>query len=134
MLIPKEVGPIYRQAFVVNIVGSGLNEGRVLGNHDEQDDSCGENVNRLAIVFLPQVDFRGHVPHSATVSLKIPRAISARHRGRVSEVSQFQIGVRPEKEILRLEISVTHTASVAVVKAFQKLFEVVPGKVFFHCS
>ena len=68
------------------------------------------------------------------MSLKIPRAVSARHRGRVSEVSQLQIGVRPEKEILRLEISVTHTASVAVVKAFQKLFEVVPGKVFFHCS
>ena len=42
MLVPKEVGPIYRKAFVVNVVGSGLNEWRVLSNNDEQDDSCGE--------------------------------------------------------------------------------------------
>ena len=134
MLSPEEISSVDSKAFVVDVVVCRLYERRVLGNHDEQDYRSGEDVYRLAIVFLSQVDFWGHVSHSATMRLKVPRAVSARERGGVSEVSQLEIGVSTKKKILRLEVSVSDTGRVAVVEAYHKLSEVVPGKVFLHSS
>ena len=52
MLSPEEISSVDSKAFVVDVVVCRLYERRVLGNHDEQDYRSGEDVYRLAIVFL----------------------------------------------------------------------------------
>ena len=52
MRLPEEIGPISCQKLVVSVLSPCELEWWVPGEHNEQDDSCREEVNILALILL----------------------------------------------------------------------------------
>ncbi len=61
VVVPKGLVFVGAKAFVEVIIGLCVVEGWDTGDHDEEDDGCGEEVNSSAVVLDLEVDFRGHI-------------------------------------------------------------------------
>ena len=101
----------------------------MLGNHNEQDDRSGEEINGFWEIWLLQVDLRRHVVESSKLGLQIARSVSAFNWSCKSEIGKFEIEIGIEQKILWFEISMGETLRMAMIKTRQKLFEEVPGNV-----
>jgi len=107
----------------VRITGVGLSERRVASVDNEEDDSHGEQINRVAHVGLSGEDFGSHVAEGSEHSLELARAVSAFNRCGEAEVSDLDVEVLVEEDVLGLEISVADAVGVQVVKALEDLGE-----------
>jgi len=105
-----------------------------LGDHDEQDNAEGEQIDLLAIVRFACVDLRRHVVMRAKPGVQETGSVSACHRASEPEVRNLEVEVLIQEEILRLQVSVRNARSVAVVEAVQRLLEVVTGNGLFERS
>jgi hypothetical protein len=52
MSFPEDIRSVGCQASVKGVLRCGSGERRMSGNHDEKDDGCGKNVDRLTLVWL----------------------------------------------------------------------------------
>ena len=100
MEFPEQVKSVGTDKFVVRIGWDGLCKWWVLGNHDEQDDTCSEQVNDWSMVGLAQVDFWSHIALSTSSSFIDSLC------GCESKVSNFKCELMIEKDVLRFDISV----------------------------
>jgi len=106
----------------------------MLSNHDEKDDGSCEKINRLTFVGLIQMDLWGHVIQSSEFSGQIAWTISTLNWTSKSKISNFENEMLVEKEIFRLEISMSDFWSMAVGQTLQELFEIESGSRFFETT
>ena len=76
------------------------------------------------------MDFRGHIVASAKLGMKITRSISTSHGASETEIGNLQLEVFVKQQVLRLEVAVSHSIAMAVVKALKSLFEVISSHRF----
>ena len=88
-----------------------------MGDHDEQDNAEGEQIDLLAIVRFACVDLRRHVVMRTKLGVQEARSVFACHWASEPEVRNLEVEVLIQEEILRLQISVRNSRSVAAVKA-----------------
>lgn len=98
-------------------------ERRVSSDHDEENDSGRENVYGMPHVLFFLENLRRHVPFCTETGLQITRTIASFDSSGETEVSYSQVEIAVEKDVLRLEVSVTDILSVKVLDSIQKLFE-----------
>ena len=109
------------------LVGLGRVEWWRLRNHNEQDNAKSEQVDGRSNVGLALVDLRSHIVLRTKSGVQEARAVSAFHRTGEAEVRNLQVEVVVKQKILRLKISMSDTARMAVVEALKRLLEVVTG-------
>lgn len=102
-------------------------ERRALRDHDEQDDAQREQVHLSSVVRLLLVNLRSHVVGGAELRGQVARAISTGKRASESKVSQLEVELVVEQQVLGLQVSMSHSHAMAVVEAFESLSEVVSG-------
>ena len=90
---------------------AGLLEWEDALDDDEEDDSDGEHVDLGAGVLLALLDFWCHVGHSATVRLQSVNVLVAGE----AKVSQLEVEVVIDKDVLKFEVSVDDSAGVHVL-------------------
>ena len=105
MRLPKEVRPVSSQELIVAIVLAGLRKGWVARTHGEEDDTKGEQVDDLALVWLLHEDFGGHISRRADLRAIDARAIAALERACEAEVDNLDIVVFVKEDILWLEVT-----------------------------
>lgn len=65
MSFPPYISSVGTEELVILVTRMGLEEGRMLGYHDEQDNTAGKEIYRSALVRLLKVNLRCHVALSA---------------------------------------------------------------------
>ena len=98
---------------------------RVFTEHNEQNHSHSEDIDLFSFVFSAQMDFWCHVPKSSEGSLEVSGAVSALDRGSEPEINDFGIELRIQHNILWLQVSVSDSLLMAMVKALSHLFKIV---------
>jgi len=99
-------------------------ERRPLRNQNEQNDSRGEQVNRLSRVLLLQVQLRCLVRLSSQVGCQVAGAVASSHGASESEIGHLQIIVLVNEQILWLQVAMAHPLAMHVVERADQLSEV----------
>lgn len=99
---PENVGTVACHEFVVAIGGRCMDKRWVTRHHAEKNDSNGEEVNLLAGVRLFGVDFWSHVALGTDLRSEVSTAIAAYDRRGKTEVSEAEVVVLVDEDILRL--------------------------------
>ena len=97
----------------------------MLAEHNKENNSQSKDINLLALVFPPKMNFWCHVCISSKSSFKVSTTISSLYWCGKSKVNNLEIELQIEHDILWLEISVRHTLLMAVVYALNHLLEVI---------
>jgi hypothetical protein len=128
MGLPEDISSSSHKELVVR-VGSGVSLGERWSttDHDEEDNTTGEEIYSRAAVWLSEVDFRSHVGFSTQDGVEFAGAIFAGHEGSETEVSDFKVEVGVEEKVFGLQVSVGDALFIAVVKSFNKGSEVSSG-------
>lgn len=92
--------------------------------HNEENNSCGEKINSSSAVPLSKMDLRSFVPIRSFMSL------IQGLRARETEVCELQVKVVIEEHVIRLQITMTYTLVVHVLKNLNNLFEVISGNLW----
>ena len=90
MSAPEDISSVSSNTFIEWVSAFGLTEWWVLGDHDEEDHGCGEEVNLLSLVGCLDVDLWGHIIESAKFCVKISLTISSFQRSSESKVSNLK--------------------------------------------
>jgi len=122
MCSPEDVILLGSKNFVVWVVRDCLFEWRSTSEHDEQDDTCCEQVNFLALVILAS-DLWCHVALGSEFSGKS----SPLEEGGKPEVSQSQSELIVQKNVLWLDVSVTDAFAMDIGKGVDQHVEVGSG-------
>ena len=131
---PENVCSVGGQTSVEWVCRSSGSERWMLSNHDEENDSCGENVDRFTFVWLFQMDFRRHVVKCSKNCLEVALSISPHGWCSEAKVCDFESILSIQQNVLRFEISMAHLVLVAVVEPLQNLFEVIPSSGLLKAS
>lgn len=99
-------------------------------NDNEEDDSGRENVDLFSIIDFALLDFRSHVGHRASVGLELVDLLVSGE----PEVSNFQIELIIDEDVLKFEVSVHDTFSLHVGQNLDHLRQEVASCVFAHAS
>lgn len=97
---------------------------------NEEDDSGRENVNLFSIIDFAFLDFGSHVGHRSSVGLELVDLLVSGE----TEVSNFQIELIIDEDVLKLEVSVNDTFSLHVGQNVDHLGQEVATCVFAHAS
>ena len=99
-------------------------------DNDEQDDAHAEDVDLTAIIRLSFLDLGSHVRHGAAVG----RQLGDLFEGRKAEVSDLEVEVLVDKDVLQLEVAVHDRLRLEVLEGIEHLTEEVAAAVFAHAT
>lgn len=122
--LPEHVSPVDANELVEGVFGRGLVEGRVLREHNEEDDATSKQVNRGAFVAFLHMNFGRHVAFRAELCLEHSGAIPACNGRCEPEICNLQVEDRVVEHILGLQVPVSDAMRVHVVQAINQLPEV----------
>ena len=107
-------------------VGARLAERELRGDHREEKDANGEEVcRRASVAVIALDDLRCHVPLSSDNALLQSVAVLARDWASKAEVSDLEVEVGVEQQILGLQVAMSDALKVAVVETLEQLLDVV---------
>ena len=129
-LVEVEVVLASRQQVVEVLVGASLLEREDSLHDDEEDDSEREQVDLGAVVGFSFLNLRGHVGKGTSVALEVVDVLVASK----AEVSDFQVQVVVNEDVLKLEVSVGDSVGVHVVHGVEHLVSEKPTSVLSHGS
>lgn len=116
---PEATWLLLHESVVLVSVHFGIFEWRGCGSHDEEDYTAGEHINLRSFVWLSLVDLWSHVPFCSQHRSKLVRAILGfRNAGGETEISQFEVELSVEKEVVGFEISVAVAVLITRVETF----------------
>ena len=96
----------------------------------EEDNSYGENVSLFTVVSLSLFYFGSHICHCTSVGLKCIEIFV----GCKPEVSNFDVHLVVQKDILKLEISVRNSLFLHVNNNIEQLCQEKPSSIFTHAT
>lgn len=106
---------------VVRVTCTGTGEWRSLSQHDEQDNGCSEEINRLTSVWFSKMDLWSHVAVGAELSVKHARLIVALSGSSETKVSNFEVELVIKHDVFWLQITVAYPSSVHVAQSIDQL-------------
>lgn len=115
VVLPEEISPVGRDELVVRIAWVRTVEWGVAGVADEQNNSEGKEINHVALVWLLQQDFWGHVGLRAKHGLEEAAAVASLYRSSEAEVRDLHVEVLVKQDVLRLQVAVSGSVRVDVV-------------------
>lgn len=121
---PENVSSVSSDTLIEWVSRLGLSERWVPGHHNEKNDGGGKNIHLLALVRRSQMDLRSHVVKSSEFSVQVSLTVPTFGWAGEAKVSNLQIIVLVQEEVLRFQISVRDLLVVAEVEAVHELFEV----------
>jgi len=99
-------------------------------NNNEKNDSGGENIDFSAVILFAFLDLWCHVGHGATIGLQPVDFLV----GCEAEISDFQVHLVIDEDILKFEVSVNDAFSLHVGQNIKHLAHEVSASVFSHAS
>ena len=99
-------------------------------DNDEQDDAHAEDVNLATIIRLSFLDLGSHVRHGAAVG----RQLGDLFEGRKAEVSDLEVEVLVDEDVLQLEVAVHDRLRLEVLEGIKHLAEEVAAAVLAHAA
>jgi hypothetical protein len=129
-LVEVEVVLASRQQVVEVLIGASLLERENPLHDDEKDDSEREQVDLGAVVGFSFLNLRGHVGKGTSVALEVVYVLVASK----AEVSDLQIQVVVNEDVLKLEVSVGDSVGVHVVHGVEHLVSEEPTSVLSHSA
>ena len=99
-------------------------------DNDEQDDAHAEDVNLATIIRLSFLDLGSHVRHGAAVR----RQLGDLFEGRKAEVSDLEVEVLVDEDVLQLEVAVHDRLRLEVLERIKHLAEEVAAAVLAHAA
>lgn len=124
VILPEEVLSIVHEVLVVGVRGVSLLKWWVTGKQDEQDDAQGEQISLVTLVLVFLEELWAHVGHCAQVSLEEAASIPASGWGCEAPISNFDVELLIEHDVLGFQVTVTHAFVVCVVHRLEDLLEV----------
>ena len=121
--LPEEVGSVGGEKLVVVVLLVGHGEGWVTGVKDEEDDTKGEKIDNLSLVWLSGENLWGHVTWGTNDRSVSSGAIATLKRASEAEIDDLNVIHLVEKDVLWLEISVGEALGVDVVNTLKHLLE-----------
>jgi hypothetical protein len=103
--LPEKVSPVSSEKLVVRIAPFSMVEWRVTCVKDEKNDTESEQVDYVALVGNTLVNLRSHVALSAEHSFEETSTIATFNRCRKSEVSNLDVVIFIEHNVLGLKIA-----------------------------
>jgi hypothetical protein len=97
---------------------------------NEKDDTSREHIDLLSVVGLALLDFWSHIGHGTSVGLKLVDFLVS---GK-AEISNFEVHIVVNQNVLELQISVNNTFSLHVTENFAHLMEEISAIVFSHST
>lgn len=107
----------------MNIIVAANLERWTLCQNDEEDDCCSEYINGLTVVLVTSVDLWGHVGDGAELGLEESASVPALGRCRESEISNLNIVVFVQHDILWFQIAMADALVMAVGEGLHHLDE-----------
>ena len=89
--LPEEVGSVGGEKLVVVVLLVGHGEGWVTGVKDEEDDTKGEKIDDLSLVWLSREDLWGHVTWGTNDRSVSSRAIATLERASEAEIDDLNV-------------------------------------------
>ena len=123
MSLPEDVCSVAGDALVIGISDLGLGEGWVLSNQNKKNYCSSKDIYLFALIWSFQVDFWCHIVQSSKLGVKISLAVLSIRRCSKSEISDLDIEILVEKQVLWLKISMSDLPVVAEVETLHKLLE-----------
>jgi len=103
-------------------------------NHDEKDHASTKNVSHVSFVRSSQKNFRSHIASRTAVGVLQARTILTLDRSSKAKISNFKIKLVIEHDVFRLEISMSNSLLVHMIKARYELAEEVSSDWFSKFS
>jgi len=128
--LPEEVGSVSGEELVVVIFLVGHGEGWVTRVQDEENDSEGEEIDDLTLIWLSGKNFRSHVTWGTNNRSVSTRAITALKWASEAEIDNFNVIHLIKEDVLRLKISMRESFGVDVVNTLKHLLEEVLADLF----
>lgn len=102
MRLPEQVRSVGSDALVEPVVRLGSVEGRVLSQHDEQDDRGSKHVGCWSRVWLPLMDFWSHIIQCSESSSEETGVLLAVSWSGKAEVCDFNVELGVQEDVFRL--------------------------------
>lgn len=106
----------------------------MLGNHNEENDSACKEINGCTEVRATSVDLRGHIALSTKLCLTRSRSIATSERSGEAEVGNLEVKLLIKKYVFGLQVSMSDSALMNVIKSIDKLLEVEAGDLIRELS
>ena len=120
---PENVCSVGGQTSVEWVCRSSGSERWMLSNHDEENDSCGENVDRFTFVWLFQMDFRRHVVKCSQNCLEVALSISPHGWCSEAKVSKLEGVIKSDQNIVRTNVIVCNSIIMAMLQCLKNFLD-----------
>jgi len=90
MSSPEDVSSFTCDTSIEWVLWLGGGKRWMLGNHDEKDDTSGEKVDGLSLVWLLKMNLWGHIVQGTELSLQRSTAISTSNWSCKTKICNFQ--------------------------------------------
>jgi len=97
---------------------------------DEQNDTCGEDVDLTAIVLFAFLYFWSHVRHCSSIGLQFVDLFVSGE----AEIGNFKVDLVINQDIFKFQVAVNHVFALHVTKDIQHLCQEVATGVFAHST
>lgn len=135
MSLPEYVRSLCCEASVVGILWLGRHEWWMLSYHYKEDNGSCKKINRLSLVGLSQMYFWCHITRSSELGLQIPGlSVSTIYWACEAKVSNFQRELFVQKDVFRLEISMSVSLFVTFAESVHELLEIITSKRLLESS
>jgi len=124
VLLPEEVGPVSDDQLVGLVVRVSPVEWEITRVHNEQNYTESEQVHILTLVRVSYDNLGRHEGYGTDHGLQLTLAVAALQRRSDSEVRDLDIVIFVQKDILRLEVTVSQAFRVDIVNYLEHLLEV----------
>ena len=133
MSLPEDIILLFLQNFIVWIGKSSFLKWGISSIHDEENDSCSEDVNILTLILFSR-DLWSHITFSSKFCSQYSCSIFALEEGREAEISNLQYKKLRKKKVLRFNISMSESLLMHIVKSVHHLMEIGPCYFFWELS
>ena len=127
---PEKIGSICGKKLVVHVITVGHLEWWMLSQHYEENNSTGEQVNYLSLVWLLVKNLWCHVSWSTNHRPAETGSVPSFKWACESKIDKFHVEILIEKNIFGLQISVGESLGVEIVETKEHLLEVVSADLF----
>ena len=103
-------------------------------HQNKQDNSQSKKIDLLTPVWFRKMKLGRHVIESTELRQKYAWAVFALKWWQEPEVSDLDVEIVVQEQILWLQVSMGYSRSVAEVETLQHLFENVAGQIFFESA
>ena len=106
MGLPEEIRSLSCQKLVVHVIAVGHGKWWVLGEHDEEDDTAGKEVDNLSLIWGLIENLRSHVSWSSDDRSIESASITTLKWACESEINDLDVVIFVEKDVFWLQITV----------------------------